>query len=91
MLTALKTVTAKPTSNTVPCWLRIKRTTRVPTGPVAMLNGTTDLTHPALLDDSELPVGAAAAELFLDSLELASAVNGSPLFRGSGKPRALLS
>ena len=71
MLTALKTVTAKPTSNTVPCKLRIKRTTRVLIGPVAMLNGTTDLTHPAFLDGLELPVGALAAELFLDPSELA--------------------
>ena len=87
MLTPLNRVMAKPTSNTVPCRLRIKRTTRVPTGPVAMLNGTTDLTHAAFFDRLELS-GAVDAELILDSSEFALAGKGSPSFRASGKPSA---
>jgi hypothetical protein len=60
------------------------------TGPVATLNGMTDLTHPAFLDDLELSFGALAAKLFSDSSELASACKGLPLFRESGKHWALL-
>jgi hypothetical protein len=55
-----------------------------------MLNGMTDLTHPAFLDDLELSVGALAAKLFLDSSEFALVGKESPLFRGSGKPWVLL-
>jgi len=48
-LTALKRVTAKPTSITVPCMLSIRSWIRVPTGPNAMLKGITASTQLARL------------------------------------------